>query len=413
MTRSVNYSRAALICGFALLTTIPLRAQILRRIHHAVKETIEDRAVDQSVDQTNKAIDQVEHAGKTPTQSDDATPEDDHSTAPNNASGSETKGPENKPATEPTIISYKNYDFVPGDTIIFQSHIADDKVGDLPSQFRVTEGQMDIQSMGGENLIHVPPGGGVTFSPRMTSTAYLPDQFTVEFDVENEKFGLAHLKVEFGDEDENIPQIDFSYDVTTWTTGNIEPPEDLHLNYDYPMHWHHIAIAVNKNQGKLYIDQYRLISANNLTGHAKAIIFHVGGFENSFIKNVRIASGGIDIDKTVTTEGRIVMHGILFDVDKATLKPQSMGSINQIFDLLKKNPSLKFEIDGHTDNTGQPAHNLALSQKRAESVKAQLVKMGIDGSRLSTKGFGDTKPIGENDSPEGKANNRRVEFVKI
>lgn len=246
----------------------------------------------------------------------------------------------------------------------------------------------------------------------MTGTNYLPDQFTIEFDVKNEKAGLEHLNLKFGDGDENIRDIGLAYDGISWTTGSILPPKDLHLNYDCPMQWHHIAIAVNKNQGKIYVDQYRAVNVNNLTGNAKAINFNVDGYENTFIKNIRVASGGIDIDKKVTTDGKIVMHGILFDVDKATLLPESMGSINQIYNLLKKDASLKFEIDGHTDNTGEAAHNLTLSQQRADAVKTQLVSMGIDGSRLSTKGFGDTKPISDNDSPEGKANNRRVEFVK-
>ena len=107
------------------------------------------------------------------------------------------------------------------------------------------------------------------------------------------------------------------------------------------------------------------------------------------------------------------MNGIQLDVDKATIKPESMGSLNEIYKLLKKDASLKFEIDGHTDNTGVAAHNLTLSQQRADAVKAQLVKMGIEGSRLTTKGFGDTKPMSDNSTPEGKANNRRVEFVKM
>ena len=112
------------------------------------------------------------------------------------------------------------------------------------------------------------------------------------------------------------------------------------------------------------------------------------------------------------TDSKIVTHGINFDVDKATIKPESMGTLNMIVQVLKDNPDVKFEVDGHTDNTGAAAHNLQLSQQRADAVKTQLVSMGVDASRLTTKGFGDTKPITDNNTLEGRANNRRVEFVK-
>lgn len=92
--------------------------------------------------------------------------------------------------------------------------------------------------------------------------------------------------------------------------------------------------------------------------------------------------------------------------------PHQPGTINQIFELLQKDAGFKFEIDGHTDNTGAGVHNLELSKARAEAVKVQLVTMGIDASRLTTRGFGDSKPLMANDTPEGKDNNRRMEFLK-
>jgi len=130
------------------------------------------------------------------------------------------------------------------------------------------------------------------------------------------------------------------------------------------------------------------------------------------LANVRIANGaGIKIVDKKFTDAKIVTHGINFDTDKATLKPESMGTLNMIVDILKNNPEIRFEVQGHTDNSGAAAHNLALSQQRADAVRQQLVAMGVDGGRLAAKGLGDTKPIADNATAEGRANNRRVEFI--
>ena len=141
----------------------------------------------------------------------------------------------------------------------------------------------------------------------------------------------------------------------------------------------------------------------------------IGSAENPIVfKNFRLAEGGnMNMIGKKFTDSKIITHGINFEVDKSTIRPESMGTLNMIVQVLKDNPEVKFEIDGHTDNSGPAAHNLSLSQQRAEAVKAQLISMGVDAGRLSTKGFGDTKPISDNSSLEGKANNRRVEFVRI
>ena len=101
-----------------------------------------------------------------------------------------------------------------------------------------------------------------------------------------------------------------------------------------------------------------------------------------------------------------------FETDKAVLLAGSATALDQVANSLLQHPNVKVEIDGYTDTAGSSAHNLTLSQQRAEAVRTQLIAMGIASSRLTAKGDGDTNPIADNTTPEGKANNRRVEFVK-
>jgi outer membrane protein OmpA-like peptidoglycan-associated protein len=134
---------------------------------------------------------------------------------------------------------------------------------------------------------------------------------------------------------------------------------------------------------------------------------------NRFIKNVRIAEGAVKLYDKLMQDGKIVANGIRFDVNKATIRSESMGVINSIYGLLKDHPELKLSVEGHTDSDGDEAMNQTLSEKRAQAVADQLISMGIDGSRLISKGYGESKPAGTNDTSEGKAANRRVEFVKM
>ena len=121
-----------------------------------------------------------------------------------------------------------------------------------------------------------------------------------------------------------------------------------------------------------------------------------------------------EMAKALSATGKIDIYGILFDVDKTELKPESRATLEEVARLLKSDPSLRLEVAGHTDNTGGADHNMKLSAGRAAAVVNALVNAyGIDKARLQPKGYGDTKPVASNDSEQGRAKNRRVELRKL
>jgi outer membrane protein OmpA-like peptidoglycan-associated protein len=131
-----------------------------------------------------------------------------------------------------------------------------------------------------------------------------------------------------------------------------------------------------------------------------------------------IEKKGMEQDITANTmldalnkDGFVALY-INFDTNKATIKPESKSIIGQVVKLLKDNPVLNVSVEGHTDNTGVPAKNKALSQERAQSVVNALTVAGIEKKRLGAVGWGQEKPLVDNKTEEGKAKNRRVEIVK-
>jgi OOP family OmpA-OmpF porin len=128
-------------------------------------------------------------------------------------------------------------------------------------------------------------------------------------------------------------------------------------------------------------------------------------------QEVELTAG--DLAEALKSTGTIALHNILFDTGKATITPASAPAIAVIGELLKNEPALTIEIQGHTDNVGASAANLKLSQDRAAAVKAYVVQtLGLPAARMTTAGFGDTKPVGDNKTEAGRAENRRVELVK-
>ncbi len=176
-------------------------------------------------------------------------------------------------------------------------------------------------------------------------------------------------------------------------------------------------MAYKNDQLKVYVDQYRILTVPhcNFKDPANVECAGIGSQQWPIIfTNFKIADGAsMNMIDAIMTNGKFITHGINFDVNKSTLKPESMGVIGDMVKYMQAHGDLKLEIDGHTDKDGSDAANLVLSQQRADAVKTAMVQGGIDASRLTTRGYGASKPLGSNETPEGKANNRRVEFLKI
>ncbi len=171
-----------------------------------------------------------------------------------------------------------------------------------------------------------------------------------------------------------------------------------------------MSLSFNQRALKIYVDGVRVVNAPNVKMGSK---FYLFGREGIYIKNIRFAKGAVPLYDRMMTDGKFITYGITFDIGKSTIKPESMGEINRIVTLMNENPDLKFSVEGHTDSTGNADSNQKLSDERSAAVVAKLVEMGISEDRLQSAGKGQTSPIADNGTDEGRAKNRRVEFVKL
>ena len=175
-----------------------------------------------------------------------------------------------------------------------------------------------------------------------------------------------------------------------------------------------LAVWHQDSRIRLYVNDERAVDLNKieLKGWRRSVL-EFSSDSPVELGAVRIAESEPDISQVLLSTGKYVSHAIQFDTGSDQLRTESRNVIKEIAAALQKQGTVKLCVEGHTDSSGDAAKNLDLSKGRAEAVRGALVKMGISADRLTTQGLGQTKPLAPNDTPQGRPENRRVEFVKV
>ncbi|WP_176065261.1 OmpA family protein [Anaeromyxobacter diazotrophicus] len=326
---------------------------------------------------------------------------------------------EAKPADAPPPgeVYGNRFDFVPGDRVLVYDDFGDTDVGEYPAKWTLKDGggnAVEVVEVGGKRFLktrYQPHGQPHSVHwLRYPIKGDLPRKFTIELDADMQApFTVLFSKtLNWGGQG-----VRFNWERRGVTTAHTEGQTP----YDRGVR--HVAIAVSGTQVKVYVGGERV--ASDPDGVVRPITRLGLAFEGThdergdhqLVTNFRLAEGGKDAKTMLAGDGRIVTHGILFETGSDVLQPESGPTLRAIQALLADDPALRFSVEGHTDAVGGAKVNGPLSERRAASVRTWLVRQGIEERRLQAKGLGATKPIDTNDTAEGRANNRRVEFVRL
>jgi len=324
--------------------------------------------------------------------------------------------PAKAPAAEDMTL-YTKYDFVPGDRVIFFDDLTGEEEGEFPLRWNLDEGVYEIARMGGKLWILCTDEGSVR--PK-TPTGPLPEKYTVEYEFYDpgpEKSAPYHFIQWVGEDDGTLAE--FEYYGGRYTYLYVDGKEVASKLLAEPLSAgsHTMRIMATSRSIKCYLDQERVANVPKVDGF-NPIGFRIwhDPYDDSpcLFKTFRFAEGGKSLREQLDESGRIVTHGILFDSGSDKIKAESFKTLKDIGELLQEDAGLRLSVEGHTDSDGADDFNLTLSQNRARSVCDYLVATyAVDRGRLEAKGWGEGKPIDTNSSSEGKANNRRVELVKL
>jgi outer membrane protein OmpA-like peptidoglycan-associated protein len=314
--------------------------------------------------------------------------------------------------------AWANYDFKPGERILFADDFSRDEVGDFPRRLTLKEGSMEVVEWQGRRLLRAT-GGNNRFL--VTLPEDLPQRYTLEFDYANAHgYGWGGLMVGFDGKDpvySGSTRLRCNHD-----NAGIDGREVKALKAPAGKLEEKIfrcRLMVDGDYAKVYVNEQRTANVPNAAlarGRTLWFTIHARDAEKhpALIGDIRIAAGGKQLYDGIAEKGRVATQGIYFDVGSDRIRPESTPTLKEIAAMLTEHAELKLAIEGHTDASGQAAANLTLSERRAAAVKQALVaQFGVEAARLESKGLGQTKPAAPNDTPEGRQQNRRVELVRL
>ena len=409
--------------------------RLKERAINAAENAVENKVDSKVNEETNKAMDEVLD-GK----NDKSSKSSKKSKKNNDADEDEAEDD-----YDPQAGAAKS-DFVRGSVVMFEDNMQGEQVGEFPSKWDLVRGNAEIATIQGQKCIALVDGDGwITPLVKGGIKNYLGDVFTVEYDMlfdDRPKDGAPSIEIDIMNENERhdheLFTIHYSmaYDRQTIDCDYVRPTEEgySHKEGTSTAHevcvindgrWHHFALSFNKRAIKFYVDGKRVINVPNAKAGAGWLTLWSGGMDKrpTYVKNVVIAKGAVElyernatdmsaVEKAIAETGKFVTNNILFETGKATLKPESMEEIQKVADYMKKNPTVRFEVQGHTDNQGSDKINDPLSQQRAEAVVKALEGLGCDPFNMRAVGKGSHEPVADNKTEAGRAKNRRVEFIK-
>ncbi|MGH7526925.1 MAG: OmpA family protein, partial [Gemmatimonadales bacterium] len=387
--------------ALAALAGSPARveAQFGKRLKERLKQNAEDKAIDKAVDEQNKAIDKATTGGGEDSSSTGA-PTDAAGAAPaaENAAAAGAPAPGGKSeALKPGEGAWANYDFKPGDRVLYVEDFANDEIGDFPRRMEFKSGALEVVDWQGTRYLRANDDSKFF----VVLPEILPDRFTMEFDYSIPSGGEVWISLDGEDGRGRLVTFGGSgtAGVRNTTTDISASGRAADGNTDKVRR---ARVMGDGKYVKAYLDDTRLLNVPNADlGRANKILFYTDGdvSKPTLFGNFRVAAGGKKLFDALTEKGRVATQGIYFDTGSDRLRPESTPTLKEIGTMLKEHPDLKLVIEGHTDNVGKPDANQSLSEKRAAAVRQHLIdSYQIDGGRLQAKALGQAKPAGSNDT---------------